>query len=296
MRASTADRVRALDASFLPLPRFEALAGLCLAAARAACGRDLRGAMVHGSCLPAELGGKGGFIPGFSDFDFHAYLDPARMRGDRACTVETALALQRAFTAVQTSAAPTAPVQLFCVNATRLPRGWSLPEGAHRVLYGIVPPLPAEPAPARAQALARLRGCRRDAAAITASVCDKTDAGMQGTVRSCASMLKGALPHAAVLDGAGAEAVWLWPLSRVVLEAAPLAGAGAEALAFWGELTDWEGARRSPERLRGMVLAAVTALDRLADFAERREAGRAAAEGHAAGSGVPGEDWGPTAS
>ena len=273
MRASTADRVRALDASFLPLPRFEALAGLCLAAARAACGRDLRGAMVHGSCLPAELGGKGGFIPGFSDFDFHAYLDPARMRGDRACTVETALALQRAFTAVQTSAAPTAPVQLFCVNATRLPRGWSLPEGAHRVLYGIVPPLPAEPAPARAQALARLRGCRRDAAAITASVCDKTDAGMQGTVRSCASMLKGALPHAAVLDGAGAE-----------------------ALAFWGELTDWEGARRSPERLRGMVLAAVTALDRLADFAERREAGRAAAEGHAAGSGVPGEDWGPTAS
>ncbi len=64
-------------------------------------------------------------------------------------------------------------------------------------------------------------------------------------------MFKGALPHAAVLAGADGDDVWLWPLSRLVLEAAPAAGVGAEALLFWSELADWSAARDEPVRLAG---------------------------------------------
>ncbi len=273
MEGAAADRVRALDASFLPLSSFQALADLCLGAVFAACGPAVRGAMVHGSCLPVELGGKGGFIPGFSDFDFHVYLDPEHMRTAVECRLETALALQQRFAGVQTAAAATAPVQLFCVSADGLPSGWSLPEGAYRVLHGKVPPAPPGELPPRTQALLRLRGCRRDGHAVTRSLCDKSDGALRGTVRTCASMFKGVLPHAAVAAGAAAETAWRLPLSRLVLEVAPGAGVGAEALAFWGELADWQQARASPVRLRTMVAAAVTALDRLADWAEEREDG-----------------------
>jgi len=54
------ERIRSLDASFLPLGEFRRLADLCLRAALDACGPAVCGAMVHGSALPAELGGKGG--------------------------------------------------------------------------------------------------------------------------------------------------------------------------------------------------------------------------------------------
>lgn len=271
MRDAAVERVRALDASFLPLPRFQALADLCLGAVFAACGPSVRGAMVHGSCLPAELGGKGGFIPGFSDFDFHVYLEPNRMRTTVECSLDTALALQERFSAVQAAAAGTAPVQLFCVSTARLPPSWSLPEGAYHLLHGAMPPSAEGELPPRTRARARLRGCRLDGHAVTRSLCDKSDAGLRGTVRTCASMFKGVLPHAAVLAGADGDAVWLWPLSRLVLEAAPEAGVGAEALGFWGELGDWQAARESPTRLRAMVAAAVRGLDHLADWAEVEE-------------------------
>ncbi len=114
--------------------RRAALSGVVLGAMRAAFGDHLRGAILKGSAL------KGDFIPYYSDFDVHAFVDTAAMQTATVPAVERALAFQAAIGAVEPRDYGVNALQIFFIAWDRFPADWVKPlPGTYTLIAGELP-------------------------------------------------------------------------------------------------------------------------------------------------------------
>lgn len=83
---------------------------------------------------------KGDFIPGYSDFDFHVFLKPDAMDGEKVPKVDGAIRFQKAFGNVNPEEFGVSQFQIYFINSQHYPSHWSPPlKGTYQVLYGKVP-------------------------------------------------------------------------------------------------------------------------------------------------------------
>jgi hypothetical protein len=115
--------------------RRDALCARVIEAAIVAFGRQLRCGILKGSAL------KGDFIPHYSDFGVHLFVDPAAMQAVDVPRLDRALAFQAAFGQVDPRAYAVNACQVSFIAGGRYPDGWVKPiPGTYQVVYGEPPP------------------------------------------------------------------------------------------------------------------------------------------------------------
>ena len=228
-----------------------------LAAARAAFGGSLRGAILKGSAY------KGGFLPGFSDFDVHLLVSGDAMDGPLTPRLEAAVQLQRGLGRIETQRYRVSSVQVFAVNVDSDPEEWLPPlPGTFTLLWGEYPAAWDAPDPEAVRLHARklISGLGQVREAQIRSYQDKSDADLPRVVRFLGTLVKPALYSGAALHGYDPLSVW----RTRPLEVAPWAGRrGLAWQSLWTFLTragDWEALCRDAEALRAMWLAGMEAL------------------------------------
>lgn len=215
-----------------------------------------------GSCF------KGDFLPGYSDFDLHVFLDPARapMLGPRAPALDRTVAFQRAIGPIRAEDYGAGALQISFVDAVDYPDDWTPPlPGTFTVLHGALPDRLPEPAPEaiRAQAQAFFPWLRRDLRAHLQRIADMPDTRLAGAVRLFGTSVKPALYHAAVLLGEPPLEVWARPLGNVLPIVEPAWCPSRGLSRFFGDALHWAEVKSDPERLRAMFAAGWQALDEL---------------------------------
>ncbi len=247
----------------MPAAARDELVERVLAAAQAAFGSYLKGAIVKGSAY------KGGFIPGYSDFDLHVLVDGTVMEGPLTPRLEYAMELQVGLGGIEREPYRVSDVQVYAVQCDAYPEEWLAPlPGTFVSVYGEYPSEWERPSKARILErshayLAQLPTIR---ASSIRSFQDKSDRGLARPVRLLGTTVKPALYCGAALFGYDPIDVWtVRPLELV--QWARRQGLAMES--YWEYLTsagDWEAIRDDPDRLRTMWRSGIRALSDLDEW------------------------------
>ena len=170
----------------------------------------VEGIILHGSAL------KGGAIPGFSDIDFMVFLSPDCFDKQGALPDELAFAIQERIGPLPWREAGFLYPQAYFHDVRRLPSWWTGPiPGAHRVLWGRLPPEAAPTAERLCASSVRFlkEGLPRDIASSVHNFADGGDASLPRRVRSLGSTIT---PTVFALAGYDADDVLeLWALPKL---------------------------------------------------------------------------------
>lgn len=83
---------------------------------------------------------KGDFIQGYSDFDFHVFLKPNAMNGERTPKFEGALKFQKLIGEINPHDFGACQFQIFFINSRKYPRDWLPPmKGTYKIVWGKIP-------------------------------------------------------------------------------------------------------------------------------------------------------------
>lgn len=129
------------SSELVPLPPMPQEPRQCLAAAivesaKEAFGAGLLTAIGKGSAF------KGDFIPYYSDFDVHLFVDSrlVPMLGPRTPSLQQALKSQSCLGRINPESFQVNSIQVFVIDALDYPKDWTPPlPGTYRVLYGNYP-------------------------------------------------------------------------------------------------------------------------------------------------------------
>lgn len=256
-----AEAVRFEELPPMPSKARNELAERVVQAAKLTFGEGLLAAIGKGSAF------KGDFVPFYSDFDVHLFIDgtTVQMLDARTPALKVALAFQRAIGAIEPEAYGVNSVQAYVVDAERYPKDWTPPlPGTYRVLHETYPK--SLTVPTSEELIAKSRAffpwIRTTIPGLIGRIVDKPDSGLAPYVRYLGTSLKPAVYHAATLQGADPVAVWAQPLARVV---GMVGDSEAEAAFtyFFGEVQHWEGVRKDAEQLRTMFEVGAKGLEQL---------------------------------
>ncbi len=241
----------------MPASSREELVARVLEAAEEAFGRHLRGAVLKGSAL------KGGFIPGYSDFDVHLLIDEAAMESPRTPKLEYAVRLQRGLGTIDRGPYRVHDIQVYAVSYETYPEDWVPPlPDTFACVYGAYPEAWDRPdlSHLRMRADVFLSQLAKVRAGHIRSYLDKHDAGLARVVRLLGASVKPALYCGAVSRGYHPVDVWtVRPLELV--QWSRRKGLAMEAL--WRFLTaigEWELISDDPEALRALWLDGMNGL------------------------------------
>ncbi|MHB0884953.1 MAG: hypothetical protein ACYC6V_05040 [Bacillota bacterium] len=227
------------------------LTALFLAALTETFGPALQAAVVKGSAY------KGGFIPGFSDFDLHAYLRSSvgPMLDHRTPSLDLALAFQAAIGQIDVKPFGPGDAQVYLIDADHYPDDWTPPlPGTYELVYGELPAGLPKPTRERliSEAQAYFPPVLRGAFALIGRLLDKRDSSLPPLVRLLGTYLKPAPYHAAILDGADPLVVWTRPLPEVLAAVEPTWDPSRRLTRYFLEAYRWTEVRQDPSRLRAM--------------------------------------------
>lgn len=240
-----------VDLPPMPDEQRQRLTARFLSALTATFGSGLQAAVVKGSAY------KGGFIPGYSDFDLHAYLRSSvvPMLDPRTPALDFALAFQAAIGGIDVKPFGAGAAQVYLLDAEHYPDDWTPPlEGTYEIVYGDLPATLPKPDRQRLAAEARVYfpGVLKAAFALVGRILDKRDSSLPSLVRLLGTYLKPAPYHAAILDGDDPLAVWRRPFPEV-LASVELGWDPARYLTrYFLEAYRWREVRQDPARLRDM--------------------------------------------
>nr|ADQ54424.1 conserved hypothetical protein [uncultured marine crenarchaeote E37-7F] len=83
---------------------------------------------------------KGDFFPGYSDLDFHVFLKPEVMDGEKCPKVEGAIRFQKAFGNVNPEDFGVSQFQIYFINSKKYPSDWLPPvKGTYKIIWGKLP-------------------------------------------------------------------------------------------------------------------------------------------------------------
>lgn len=168
----------------------------------------VEGIVLHGSAV------KGGFIPGYSDLDLMVFLTPDCFDGNGALPDETVFAVQERIGPLPWQEAGFRYPQAYFYDARRLPAWWTgPPPGAHRVLWGALPP-EARPSPEGVRRSARdwlARGLHEAVAADLHGFIDADDASIPRRLRLLGTRVTPTMFAVLTLEADDPIALWAQP-------------------------------------------------------------------------------------
>lgn len=212
---------------------------------------------------------NGDFIPYFSDFDAHIYVDETALRGPRSLSLEYTLRFQELFSNIEPDRYQVSQVQVIFLAATGRPDDWLPPvPGTYRVVHGSLPAglTVLDEDMFERQARAGLKGIDDLTNGFLERIVDKPDGALAPIVRLMGTFLKPALRQAATVLGAPPIDIWTWSQTRVLDAVEPAVIPDGAASSYFSRAQHWSSARNDPSQLRAMIVDAHSAFGSLAAF------------------------------
>jgi predicted nucleotidyltransferase len=80
---------------------------------------------------------KGDFIKGYSDLDFHVFLKPEAMDGEKSPNLEDTITFKRLMGTINPQDFNASQFQVFFLNAEKYPKDWLPPtSGTYKIVWG----------------------------------------------------------------------------------------------------------------------------------------------------------------
>ncbi len=236
-----------------------------VAACRTVFGDHLKCVVVKGSLV------KGDFIPGYSDLDLHAFVDPEMLMSDRTPKLEYALRFQEAIGKLEPRQLDASQFQIYFLRADRTMEDWTPPvPGSYVVVYGTPPPAVLDwegyDYVGRAKrGLAQIRADRRN---LIDRALDKPDRVFSAFVRLGGTFVKGHAYSAAVVASGDPRRALTMRTAELLVYLEQVDSSLSAVRRFFDAVAEWRTIEREPDAARDAFRRSMEALEALERWAE----------------------------
>ena len=241
-------------------------AGLVLSACRAAFADSLECVTLKGSAV------RGDFIRGYSDFDFHVFLGPDAMDGERVPRLEGAVRFQKAFGDIDPEDFGASQIQIYFIDSQKYPADWVPPvEGTYRIFYGKLPSAARERSDSTYVHFAEqsLSTVGDSGKKIVERFVDKPNSRVSPVVRLLGATLKGYMYSVAVLLTSEPKAALRLKLDELALHVERGIGSEGHFSTFFEHVSNWLLVQQDHDYAREAFEEGVKALDEINCWLEK---------------------------
>jgi len=247
--------------------RIDEAASLVVSACKESFGSSLECVTLKGSAV------KGDFVPGYSDFDFHVFLNPEAMDSERVPKIGYVLRFQKAFGRVKPADYGVSQFQIYFINSRRYPADWVPPaEGTFRVVWGKLPSAIMEEDSQIyvEQASENLRTVEDTRRSLIGRFVDKPDAAISGLVRLVGTFLKGYMYSVMILLSANPKDGLRLRLDEMVTQVKKGIGSKGHFAAYFEQISDWAAIQQDADKARAAFEEGMAALDEIGHWYNNR--------------------------
>ncbi len=215
---------------------------------------------------------KGDYIRGYSDFDFHVFLKPEAMEGERSPKVEGAIKFQKAIGDINPQDFGASQFQIYFINSEKYPQDWLPPtEGTYKILWGRLPPNLKKMDDSTYLRYARqfLSSVESDKQKLIERFVDKPNNGVAGVVRLLGATVKGHIYSVSMLLTSKPKTV----LRLKVDELTPIVEEGIESKGhiskFFEYISNWSLIQENCEYAREAFREGIEALKEINSWRQK---------------------------
>jgi predicted nucleotidyltransferase len=238
-------------------------ANLVVSASKKAFSSSLECVILKGSVV------KGDFIPGYSDFDFHVFLNPEVMDSERVPKTDYALRFQKSFGGVQPEDFGVSQFQVYFINSQNYPADWAQSvEGTYKVIWGKLPlaAMEADDQIYIQQAREYLKTVEDSRRTIVGRFVDKPDTGVSGVVRLLGATLKSYMHSVLILLTNNPKDILRLRLDEMILQVEKGINSKGHFTAFFNQISDWTRIQQNGDKARKAFKEGTEALDEIAHW------------------------------
>jgi hypothetical protein len=208
---------------------------------------------------------KGDFIQGYSDFDFHVFLRPEVMDGEKNPKIADAIRFQEAFGDVNPEDFGASQFQIYFINSEKYPQDWVLPiEGTYRICWGDLPSAAEELDDSTYLQHAKrfLSNVEHDKQSLVNRFVDKPNSRVPTYVRLLGAMVKGHMYSVAILATSKPKFILRLRLDKLV----PIVEKETKSRCFsvfFEHVSKWSLIREDHEYAREAFREGIEALDEI---------------------------------
>ncbi len=242
-------------------------ADLVVSACKKSFGSNLECVTLKGSAV------KGDFIPSYSDFDFHVFLNQKAMESERIPKIGYALRFQKAFGHVKPEDYGVSQFQIYFINSQRYPADWTPPvEGTFKVVWGKLPSAAKE-----ADNQAYIRQARENLKTvgdtwriIVGRFVDKPDAGIPALVRLLGASLKNYMYSVLILLSDNPKDGLRLHLDEMIALVEEGVSSKGHLSAYFDQISDWATIQQNSDKARTAFKEGMEALNEIGRWYNNR--------------------------
>ena len=209
---------------------------------------------------------KGDFIQGYSDFDFHVFIKPEAMDGEKNPKVEYAVRFQKAIGDINPKDFCASQFQIYFINSKKYPRNWVPPvEGTYKILWGDLPSVAHERSDS-----AYLRSARQcllnvydDRQMLVRRFVDKTNTGVPTVVRLLGVTVKSHMYSVAILATQKPKTVLRTKLDKLIPIVEKEIKSKKRLYTFFEYLSNWPKVQQNSDYARDALKKGIKVLDEI---------------------------------
>lgn len=232
---------------------------------------ELECIMLKGSAI------KGDFIQGYSDFDFHVFLNSAAMDGERSPEAGRAVAFQKLIGEINPRDFGASQFQIFFLSARTYPPDW-IPssEGTYQILWGRTPACLQEVDDAAYVQHARrsVSNVERDKRRLIERFVDKPNSRIPTYVRLVGQYLKGHIYSMAILLTGKPNVALNMKLDELLSVVEDGMGSQGRLTTFYEYISNWATIQEQRGYAREAFMAGIDALEEMTRWVDETEAER----------------------
>jgi len=215
---------------------------------------------------------KGDFIQGYSDFDFHVFIKPEAMDGEKNPKLKYAILFQKAIGDITPKDFGASQFQIYFINSKKYPRNWVAPvKGTYRILWGNLPPIAKERSD-----LAYLRSARQslshvsdDKQMLIRRFVDKPNPGVPAVVRLLGVTVKSHMYSVAILATSKPKTVLRSKLNELISIVEEEIRSKEHLCRFFEYICDWSKIHENHDYARDAFGEGIEVLDEIACWVRR---------------------------
>ncbi len=233
---------------------------LVVSACKKAFGGSLECVTLKGSAV------KGDFIPGYSDFDFHVFLNLKVMESERIPKTNYALRFQKVFGHVKPEDFEVSQFQIYFISSQYYPADWALPvEGTYRVVWGKMPfaTKEADNQGYIQQANENLKTVEYMRRNLIGRFVDKPNTQISSSVRLLGTFLKSYMYSVLVLLAENPKDGLRLPLDEMIVQIEKGIGSNGHFNAFFKQISDWTILQQKSDKAREALKEGIKALEEI---------------------------------
>ena len=242
-------------------------ADLIVSACKKSFSSNLECVILKGSAV------KGDFIPYYSDFDFHVFLNPKVMQSERIPKIDYALKFQKAFGHVKPEDYGVSQFQIYFIDSQHYPADWvPSAEGTFEVIWGRMPlaVMKVDNQVYVQQAHENLKTVRDTRKNLIGRFVDKPDAGIPTLVRLLGTFLKGYMYSVLILLSENPKDGLRLRLDEMIAQVEKGIGSKGHLTAFFNQVSDWATIQQNSDKARTAFKEGMKSLDEIVHWFNNR--------------------------